>query len=510
MQLTTLLAQKHLLPQIQTEKELRKLKILLSKHAKILPKNSEILALYQELIKRQKIPRHKNFEKLLKKSSIRTLSGIAPVAVLTRPAGCPGQCIFCPSERGIPKSYLTQEPAVLRALRVKFDPFQQVKKRLQALKACGHTTAKIELIILGGTFSAHPKSYQNFFLRRCLSALNQTPNSAKQSLPALQKQNETAPHRLVGLTIETRPDHLNPAEIQYLIKLGVTRVELGMQSNSDHILRRVKRGHDNATTIRAIHLLKNAGLKVGLHVMPNLPGATPQSDLAMFQTIFTDQAYCPDQLKIYPTVLTPGAPLIKLFQNKTWQPYSDQTLTELLVKIKALTPPWVRLARIIRDIPSTKILAGSKITNLRQVLQKKGVHCQCLRCREIRNQSFTKKEVCLVLRTYLASGGSEILLSYETPQKLLLSLLRLRLPPQSSTALIRELHSYGPALKIATHAASAQHQGFGQSLITTAEKIARSQQYTHLKVTAAIGVRNYYRKFGYEVERNGMLMLKKL
>lgn len=493
---------------IKTEKALRQLKIQAIGKSGILPKNSELLHLYQKLLAAKKIPRQTTLEQLLKKSSIRTLSGIAPVAVLTKPAGCPGKCIFCPSEPGIPKSYLAKEPAVLRALRAKFDPYHQTRNRLQTLRACGHSTAKVELIILGGTFSAQPKNYQNYFLKRCLAALNLPRKTRKNDLHSYQKINETASNRLVGLTIETRPDFINPAEVQHLLKLGVTRVELGMQSNSDAILRRVKRGHDNATTIRAIKLLKDAGLKVGLHIMLNLPGATPASDYQTLQAIFTNPVYKPDQLKIYPTVLTRGSALIKLFRQKTWQPYSDQTLTKLLSRIKANTPEWLRLSRIIRDIPATEILAGSKITNLRQVLQKQGVHCRCIRCREIRSTEFKKTH--LIRRDYEASAGQEIFLSYETPTNRLLSLLRLRLPPHSPTALIRELHSYGPALPISTRGKSAQHHGYGRRLISAAEKIATAAHYTKIKVTAGIGVRPYYRKFGYRVERKGTLMLKPL
>jgi len=470
-------------------------------------RNSELFAAYVELLRELKIQRNPALEKILKKARIRTLSGVSPVAVLTKEMGCPGKCIFCPTEKGMPKSYLSNEPAVMRAVRAKFDPFLQVRDRLTALTACGHATNKIELIIMGGTFSAHPKQYQNWFIRRCLTALN-SHKSRSRSLADLKKANETSRHRLVGLTLETRPDFISENEVRRFLMLGCTRVEFGAQNLSDKILAKVKRNHTTADTVHAIKLLKNAGLKVGLHLMPNLPGATPKSDLEMFHELFTNEDFAPDQLKIYPTVLVENTELKKWWAAKKWQPYSDKTLTELLTEIKKLVPPWVRLSRIIRDIPAESIIAGSKITNLRQVLQQKKVLCHCIRCREIRDEKFDPKKTQLIKREYRASGGKEIFLSFESKDKLI-ALLRLRFCKKG--AFVREIHSYGAELKFGEHEkGSGQHHGFGKKLIKIAEKIAIRQKFRELKIISGVGVRPYYRQLGYRLDRDGIYVVKKL
>ncbi|MFH0776923.1 MAG: tRNA uridine(34) 5-carboxymethylaminomethyl modification radical SAM/GNAT enzyme Elp3 [Patescibacteria group bacterium] len=355
---------------VATEKDLRELKIRSAGNSGRLAKNSELVEAYLSLLKKRKIKVNPVLEKLLKKARIRTLSGVAPIAVLTAPMGCPGKCVFCPTEERMPKSYLSNEPAVMRAVRAKFDPFRQVKDRLKALESCGHPTEKIELIVMGGTFSAHPRKYQTWFVKRCFAALN-SRKAKSNSTEDLKSANEKSKHRLVGLTLETRPDFLDAAEIKRFLELGATRVEIGVQNLDDRILKISKRGHDAAASARAIALLKKNGLKIGIHMMPNLPGATPQSDFKMFREIFENEKWRPDQIKIYPTVLVANTELEKLWRAGKWRPYSDEVLTGLLVKVKALVPPWVRLTRVIRDIPAESILAGSKLTNLRQILQQK-------------------------------------------------------------------------------------------------------------------------------------------
>lgn len=494
---------------VQTEKALRELKV---QHAgssgKLIP-NSELVTAYLHLLEQKKIKAQPKLENILKKARVRTLSGVSPVAVLTKPLGCPGKCVFCPTEARMPKSYLSNEPAVMRAMRSEFDPYQQVLDRLQALTACGHETSKIELIVMGGTFSAHPKWYQTWFIRRCFEALNSsqgTGNREQNTLENLKKANETSKHRVVGLTLETRPDFITEAEVQRFLRLGCTRVEIGVQSLDDEVLRQTKRGHDVAATIQAMKILKKYGLKIGVHMMPNLPRATPQKDFKMFQELFEHPDFKPDQLKIYPTVLVENAELKKWWKAGKWKPYSDATLTKLLAKIKSIVPPWVRLTRVIRDIPAESILAGSKLTNLRQILQQQGVKCQCIRCREIRADQFDTKKVKLVQRTYEASGGQEFFLSYEVGNKLI-SLLRLRLDEQ---AFIRELHTYGTELRISQKGASGQHRGFGKKLIRQAEKIAKQNGYKKLKIISGVGVRPYYRKLGYRLDKEKIYMEKKL
>lgn len=493
-----------------TEAELRALKVRAAGTSGRLLKNSELVAAYNRLVALGEIKPRQQLANLLRKARGRTLSGVSVVAVLTRDFGCPGRCIFCPTERGMPKSYLSNEPAVMRAIRAKFDPWQQVTDRVAALTACGHPVEKIELIVMGGTFSALPRRYQTWFIRRCLQALN-PPGVTKTDLESLKRANEVAQRRLVGLTLETRPDFITPAEVQRFLRLGCTRVELGAQSLDDEILRKVKRGHDVAATKKAILLLKNAGLKVGLHLMPNLPGATPASDLAMFRQVFESPDFAPDQLKIYPCVLVDKTVLKKWWQQKKWRPYSDTVLTKLLTEIKKIVPPWVRLSRIIRDIPAESILAGSKITNLRQILQKSGVRCACIRCREIRGERFVVNEAQLVERRYPASGGEEVFLSFELPQRnRLLALARLRINADKKTAFLRELHSYGAELEISRSGASGQHRGFGRRLVAIAEKKARAAGAQTLKIAAGVGVRPYYRRLGFRLDRDGIYLTKKL
>ncbi len=487
------------------EKGLRELKVKAAGNSgKLLP-NSELVTAYLNLLKSKKIRPNPVLEKILKKSRIRTLSGVSPIAVLTKPFGCPGKCIFCPTEAQMPKSYLSNEPAVMRAVRAKFDPFCQVRDRLNALAACGHETSKIELIVMGGTFSAHPKNYQNWFLRRCFAALN-SRQAKSNSLENLKTVNEKSQHRVVGLTLETRPDFLDKKEIKRFLKLGCTRVEIGVQNIDDKILKKSKRGHGVAESIRAIRLLKEAGLKVGIHLMPNLPGATPTSDLEMLHEIFENADFRPDQLKIYPTVLIAGAELEKLWRQKKWRPYSDAILTKLLIEIKKIVPPWVRLTRVIRDIPAESILAGSKLTNLRQILQQSGVKCRCIRCREIRGENFDVKKTKLFKIEYEASSGREIFLSYEIAEKLI-SLLRLRLDKHN--AIIRELHTFGAEVGISKKG-NSQHRGFGKKLIHEAEKLAVKNGFLKLKIISGVGVREYYRKLGYRLDHEKIYVEKKL
>ncbi len=487
-----------------TEKDLRELKVRASGRTGSLAKNSELVEAYLRLLKAKKIKVNPALEKILKKSRIRTLSGVAPIAVLTKPMGCPGKCIFCPTEARMPKSYLSNEPAVMRAVRAEFDPFRQVKDRIKALESCGHSTEKIELIVMGGTFSAHPRNYQTWFVRRCFAALN-SRKAKSNSLEDLKTANEKSKHRVVGLTLETRPDFLDAKEVQRFLKLGATRVEIGVQNLDDKILAISKRGHDAADSARAIALLKKNGLKVGIHLMPNLPGATPRSDLKMFEEVFGNEKWRPDQIKIYPTVLIKNTELEKLWRAKKWQPYSDKVLTALLAKMKSIVPPWVRLTRVIRDIPAESILAGSKLTNLRQILQQQKVVCRCIRCREIRGDNFDATQAELIRREYRASAGLEILLSFEIGEKLI-SLLRLRL---DENATIRELHTFGEEIGL-SKSGNSQHRGFGKKLISEAEKIARKAGFAKLRIISGVGVREYYRKLGYRLDREKIFVEKTL
>jgi elongator complex protein 3 len=404
----------------------------------------------------------------------------------------------------------------MRAVLTKFNPYNQVKARLDSLKMTGHQTDKIELIVLGGTWSYYPKKYQEWFIKQCFQAANNNQDTRykKQTLQQAQKINETAQHRIIGLTLETRPDFINKEEIQRIRELGCTRVELGVQSIYDDILKKNNRGHDLKKIIEATKLLKDAGLKITYHMMPGLLGSNIKKDEKMFEELFKNPDFQPDQLKIYPCVVLKTAPLYKLWKNKKYKPYTDKQLIDLLTKIKAKIPPYVRIARIIRDIPSQSIVAGNKISNLRQLLEQKKVKCRCIRCREIRNSKFKIQNSKLMRKEYNASDGKEIFLSFEdTKNDKILAFLRLRitnnstLPILKDCALIRELHTYGQVVAISEKIKTAQqHKNLGKQLMEEAEKIAKNEfKFKKIAVIAGIGVREYYRKLGYKLKDTYMI-----
>ena len=462
-------------------------------------------------------------ERILTLNGIRSQSGIATITVITEPFACPGRCVYCPTEARAPKSYLTNEPAVMRALRSDYDPYRQVWSRLQALDETGHPTDKLELIIKGGTWSFYPEPYQREFIRRCFDAANDFRSAARSpgESPALehaQQRNETAACRMIGITIETRPDYVDDAEIRRLRELGVTRVELGVQSLEEEVLRLIVRDHGTAEVREATRRLKDVGFKVAYHMMPNLPGATPESDLRSTRTLFEDAGYQPDTMKLYPCVVIETAELHAWWRQGRYVPYDDETLLELLLEIKRLVPPYVRIERVIRDIPSTSIQAGCRITNLREAVQRRlkarGLACRCIRCRQLREDA--QGDFRLVRREYPASSGTEIFLSFEeTAGDRLASLLRLRIPSAApvpfaalqGAALIRELHTYGRHVPLHDRQEdAAQHRGFGWQLMQEAERIAHEEfGRRRVAVIAGIGAREYYRRLGYETQDTYMV-----
>ncbi|OIO53030.1 hypothetical protein AUJ78_00580 [Candidatus Peregrinibacteria bacterium CG1_02_41_10] len=509
--------------------------------------NLDLFDVYRDLIGKNKIKPQKWLEDLLRKRKVRTLSGVAVVTVLTKPYPCPGKCLYCPDEIGMPKSYLSSEPAAHRAKLNHFNPYRQVHNRLRALEITGHPLDKIELIVLGGTFSAYTRKYQQDFITACLNALNHYPTVSKSiktveregykfaqfnrvsqkqlpaslSLQEAQKKNEKAVCRMVGLTLETRPDLATEQELVFFRQLGCTRVELGVQSLNQKVLDFNRRETTVAQIARATQLLKLAGFKVTYHLMPGLPGSDPKKDLIVFKQLFSDARFQPDQLKIYPCLVTHFSPLEKMWRQGNYQPYTEKQLVSLLKKMKALVPPYVRIARLIRDIPAQEILAGNQKTNLRQLLQAEGVKCRCLRCREIKSSKFKVQSLKLRKIEYEASGGKEYFLSYEdTKQDKLVAFCRLRLnvkeenencflPELKGCALIRELHVYGQQLKISEDSQKEpQHLGLGKKLMEEAEGIAFEQGWRKIAVIAGVGVREYYRKLRYKLE--GSYMVKKL
>lgn len=506
---------------------LRRLKTRVASESRSpLIRNDALLSRYRREVADGLRPADAQVEQILTLNGIRSQSGIATVTVITEPYACPGRCVYCPTEARAPKSYLTNEPAVMRALRNDYDPYRQVTSRLQTLVETGHPTDKIELIIKGGTWSFYPEAYQRDFIQQCVKAANDwacpstdLANSGRSrdrcsaaTLDETFTVNETAAARIIGITIETRPDYVDEAEIRRLREWGVTRVELGVQSLEESVLERVVRDHGTTAVREATRLLKDAGFKVAYHLMPNLPGATPESDLETARSVFTDPEYQPDTIKLYPCVVIETAELSRWWKDGRYLPYDDETLVELLIRIKQLVPPYVRIERIIRDIPSTSIQAGCLVTNLREEVQRRmrtqGMRCRCLRCRQVREAAdgtFT-----LVRRDYPASGGREIFLSFEdAATDRVASFLRLRVAP-TGTGWIRELHSYGHHLPLHHRSDGAvQHQGFGQRLLQEAERIAWEVfGVTRLAVIAGVGAREYYRRLGYKLE--GTYMVKQL
>lgn len=483
------------------------------------PSNIELLKLYHKLVENKSVKKEKRVENLLKTRPIRSLSGIVNVSVLTKPYPCPGKCLYCPTERGIPKSYVSGEPAVERAKKLRFDPYLQVKKRLEMLKTEGHPTDKIELRIVGGTWSYYPGKYQNWFVKRCFEACNEKKH---RSLKESQRANEKAKRRIIGLSVETRPDFINEKEIKWLRELGVTMVELGVQSIYDDVLKLNLRGHSVEETIISTKLLKDAGFKVLYQMMPNLPGSNLKRDEKIFEELFKNPDFRPDLLKIYPCALLKTTALYRLYLRGKYKPYPEKSLINLVKKIKKKIPYYVRIQRISRDIPSQKVVAGpAKISNLRQVIademKEESWQCKCIRCREVRGNYDPKEKLYLFRQDYRASDGREIFLSFENKNRSkLFSLLRLHIPQLSengsriiipvlkNAAVVREIHTYGhlePIEGSRTSHISPQHKGLGKKLIKEAEKIAKKEfGLEKIAVISGIGVRNYFRKLGFQLK----------
>jgi elongator complex protein 3 len=477
-----------------------------------------LVAVYRELVQSGKWQDDPALLAKIRMKPMRTLSGVTTVTVLTKPYPCPGKCIFCPTDVRMPKSYLPDEPGAMRALHHEFDPYDQVAARIEALHAVGHPTDKIELLILGGTWSAYRKNYQEWFLRRCLDAMNEEDSA---TLEEAQTLNENAAHRNVGLVVETRPDHVNLKELAWLRRLGVTKVQMGAQSLDDHILEINQRGHTVAETHQAVALLRAAGFKLVLHWMPNLLGATPASDREDFSRLWDGLA--PDEIKIYPTQLLENADLYAYWQRGEYKPYTTEELIDLIADIKTTIPRYCRVNRVIRDIPSDNVVEGNKRTSLRmdvkQALKQRGQKCECVRCREIRGKSVDPEEITFDDIVYQTDHAEEHFLSWITPDDKLAGFLRLSLPgPESpeteladleGAAIIREVHVYGQSLQVGEEKiGAAQHAGLGTKLIEEANQIAKGQGYDRIAVISAIGTRLYYLNRGFT--RGDLYLIKEL
>jgi len=450
----------------------------------------------------------------------RTISGVTPVAVMTQPMKCPGQCIYCPTYAATPQSYTPESPAVLRARRCDYDARKQVGLRLKILAEMGHPTDKIELIVMGGTFLSAPEEYQYQFIKDCYDALN---GEESATLAEARRLNETAQHRCTGLCLETRPDWCQQEQIDRMLEFGTTRVELGVQTLDDNVYRLVRRGHNVADVVCATALLREHGFKVHYHWMPGLPGSTPQADLEMSRQLFSDAHFRPDGLKLYPTMVVEGTELAQWYQDGRYQPYDKDTMLNLLAEIKAIVPRYVRISRVLRDIPARFIIGGLK-DSLRDVLKERmkqlGTECHCIRCREYGHRTQDNRaigEPRLVRMDYQAAGGKEIFLSFEDEGETLFGLLRMRIQAKpiaslgqeadGNLALIRELHVYGAEVPLQQqNPAAAQHKGLGKALLAEAERIAREEfQVPLMVVLSGTGAKEYYRSEGYRSQSDYMV-----
>ncbi len=510
-----------------------------------------LVAAYNEMVEQGEMAADGELLARIRMKPVRTLSGVTTVTVLTKPYPCPGKCIFCPDDVRMPKSYLPDEPGAMRGLQHQFDPYDQVASRLDALQAVGHPTDKIELLILGGTWSSYRRDYQEWFIKRCFDALNgvdvvyEAEKVDAGELVEAHRINETADHRNVGLVIETRPDEVTPDELAWLRYLGVTKVQMGAQSLDDKVLSLNKRGHTVQELRDAMALLRAGGFKTVLHWMPNLLGATPESDREDFSRLWDGIA--PDEIKVYPTQLLAETELHTHWEAGEYRPYTTEELISLIADVKTTIPRYCRANRVIRDIPSTNVVEGNKRTSLRQdvhiEMKKRGTKCECLRCREVRGKKIDIEKLKLDDLVYLASPYSSLppkgegikfsnprgdveentaeehFISFVTPDDKVAGFLRLSLPTENApetdiadldgAAIIREVHVYGQSLEVgAEKHGSAQHAGLGTRLLEEAEQVALKGGFARIAVIAAVGTREYYLGRGFK--RGTLYLVKEL
>jgi len=460
----------------------------------------------------------------------KTISGITPVAVMLPPRKCEhGNCLYCPSLK-VPQSYTPKSPVVMRASMVNYDSYKQIVGRLKAFEVMNHPTEKVEIIIMGGTFLEYPKNFQYDFIKGIYDGLN---GMVSKNLKEAQNANEKTKHRCVALCIETRPD-VCCKFIDRLREFGCTRVELGVQIIDDEIYEKVKRGHKVEDVVKATKCLKDAGFKIGYHIMPGLPGSNLKKDLKLFEKIFSDERFKPDQLKIYPCQVMPGSELEKLYWKGKYKPYSKNEIEKVIVKMLKAVPRYCRVMRVMREIPPDYLVAGTIKIDLRRdvekELRKKNFRIKEIRYREIgfalRDGKKVNEDLKLKVTKYKASKGEEYFLEIVNSDDILFGLLRLRIfdislkishPPsrgknllrgdfERRKAIIREIHVYGKSLKLGEKGKVSQHRGLGKELMKKAEEIVRKNKIKKVSVISGIGVREYYKKLGYKLE--GTYMVK--
>jgi len=539
---------------IETKEQFQVLRnsILARTGASTSPSHIVFIERYTELVSTGQLTDSNRVRRVLRKRAVRSLSGVAVISLLTKFWGCPGKCIYCPTYEWLPKSYISDEPAVQRAEMNDFDPYLQVQNRLSSLQITGNAISKCDVRVIGGTWSVYPREYQEDFIKQIYDAHSdfggsqcmvhgtrteqwnpfskiQEPRTKNQepsvTLEEAKKKNESATSRVIGIAIETRPDWIDEEEIIRLRRYGITRVEIGYQTTDDSINELNKRGHGNAESIRATKLLKDAGFKVVAHMMPGLVWSTPEIDKTSMHEVWSSQRFRPDEIKIYPLVVTPNSELTGIWERGEFKPYDDATLIPLMAEVQSTIPEYVRLLRMYRDIPAHEILAGSKIANLRQVtevaMRARGLTRHDISAREIRAKWNDPHTAIMDEYFYEASDGHEYFLQMIDPtDRTIFALLRLRIPSQyfsgethfievlNRAAIVRELHVFWDQIPVwETGNASWQHMGFGKRLMERAEQIV-SEKYGALEKVAVIAwvwVRGYYEKQGYTLEDEYMV-----
>jgi elongator complex protein 3 len=485
-----------------------------------LPKNEDIL-------------RHLSFgndcRNIFLVKPIKTASGVITVAVMPKPFECPhGRCIYCPGgiEFNTPLSYVGSEPSTRAAQKFEYDPYEQIRFKLNQLQSRGHHIGKVEIVIVGGTFPFMPIDYQKDFAKSCFDALNGMKSATMREA---MKINETSANRCVGFTVETKPDFCKKHHIDLMLEMGVTRVEIGIQSLRNEVYQMVNRGHDVEDVIESFKVARDAGYKIVAHMMPGLPNSSPEKDIHDFKRLFEDQCFRPDMLKIYPTLVLRHTGLYKLYQTGRYKPYSDNDLMDVLIALKKMVPEWTRIMRVQREIEPKDIVAGPKCGNLRQrvlmKLHELGLKCKCIRCREIgiTKRHISEDEVFMNRIDYFASNGHEVFLAFESlDRSTILGFLRLRKTANphreelrekncKTGAIVRELHVYGQMLNVGNkgNEKTFQHKGYGMQLMHEAERIAKEEfGVDKLSVISAVGTKQYYKKLGYSA--NGAYVSKVL
>lgn len=492
---------------------LAKLRVASQHRLKRIPANSELICFLKPEEKSKLLP-------VLRRKKTRSISGVNVIAVMTKPWPCPKKepCAYCPGgpPYGVPQSYTGHEPAAMRGLENEFDPHRQVRQRVEQLTAIGHLVDKVEFIVMGGTFPSMPVEYQENFIQKCLEAIIGKKTS---SLEEAKKLAEFSRIRNVGITVETRPDWAKEEHVDHMLYMGVTRVELGVQNIYDDVYELVNRGHTVRDVVEATRVVKDAGLKVVYHLMPGLPDSNFKRDLEAFREIFASPNFKPDMIKIYPCLVLKGTKVYEWWMGGKYQPYTSDEAAELISEMIKMVPPWVRIMRIQRDIPSPLIEAGVKRSNLRQLvwqkLREKGVRCRCIRCREVGHRWLSEKvkpepeNIRTLIHKEKASEGEEIFISVEDPvNDVLIGYLRLRIPSERAhraeiqpekTSIVRALHVYGPMVPVGRHIARAwQHKGYGEHLLSEAERLSR-EEYDRKKIVviSALGTKQYYKRLGY-------------